>query len=108
METNKTEFKRILIILVLTLIFVILAISISSYMTGKSVKEQEKLKDWLVDNCNCTEREHFICQENYEYNGKYCVYDKYFTYVSKSCSKYNCSAEIYQLNLKTEKWQKEN
>jgi len=107
-KQNKLDIKRILIILVLTLIFVVIAISIYSYMTGKAVEEQEKLKDWLIDNCNCTEKNHIFCSDNYEYNGKYCVYENYFTYASKGCSKYECSDGIYNLNLENKKWQKEN
>jgi hypothetical protein len=106
-EKSHTEIKRIFIILIATLLFVILIFYGYQKITSNAIKEQEKLHSWLIDNCNCTEKSHIICPSGYEYKEGYCKSGEFFTLISKGCSKYDCSGTLYILN-EEEKWQKEN
>lgn len=108
---NKLDIKRIIILTVVTLLLLLIIFSIKSYITSKAIqeqKEQEEYSIWLAENCKCLERNHIVCVDDFEYNGEYCVKDKYISRVHKKCSKYDCNGEIQILNLETLKWQKEN
>jgi uncharacterized membrane protein len=110
-KQNKLDIKRIIILTAITILLLVAIFSIKSYFTGKAIKEQKEQEEysiWLAENCECLERNYFICEEGFKYDGKFCVKENYFTYASKKCSKYDCNGEINLLNMETLKWQKEN
>ncbi|MBR9701733.1 hypothetical protein GOV13_02315 [Candidatus Pacearchaeota archaeon] len=56
-------------------------------------------KDWLVDNCDCIERNNFRCLNGFELDAenRLCRGDGSVTNVILGCSKYNCTGEVYEV-----------
>ncbi len=118
-KTNKEEKKEVLhsekflsvwvfgtIILVLIILSIVLAVFLIKYDLAKKEKEQEKYGEWLVENCNCLEKERILCPEGFELSetGGRCIDENRFTNVLRACSKYNCLNEIIEWG--NGKWQK--
>ena len=110
-KINKMMWIVIVIIVILAAAFLI------QTMTSYIVKEIPD-KDWLVDNCECIERENLICPNGFEVveGDRMCkkitldcpselVIDieglckERITYTNPllGCSKYDCSGEIYKV-----------
>lgn len=75
-------------------------------MTANAVKGDDAKTGWLVDNCNCTERNNLKCPEGFvlESDIRLCRNKSEVTNVLLGCSKYDCNEEIY--SWINEKWQK--
>ena len=91
---------------------------ITNKMTSYIVEDETPDIDWLVDNCECIERENLKCDEGFELFEEerlckrtiikcpseivldiegICKSEKQYTNVLLGCSKYNCTGEIYEI-----------
>ena len=89
------KFKLILGIAVL-LILVVGFFAFKKF-TGNVAMENTEKYDWLVDNCECIERENLKCPDGFELEERVCR-DKEkntFTNVLLGCSKYDCNGKVW-------------
>ncbi len=108
-EKKGTKLIMILIALIILLIVIInVKKTITTNAIKKEQKEQQAYEEWLVENCECIERERILCPKGFELKDNLCKNEtkKIFTNVLAACSKYNCSEEIHIFNSEEEKWQK--
>ena len=92
--------------MVLLVVLISVTINVKKVMVANTIKEQIVYEEWLVDNCDCFERERLKCSEGFELVGRICKAKGTYTNVLLGCSKYNCSGEIHLFNLEEEKWQR--
>jgi len=111
-KTEGKKIKNIMIVLIFLLIVGVIVVNVrNKIITTNAIKEQERQKayeDWLVDNCECLEKERIKCKEGFELINGVCKNKtrKVFTNVLEACSKYYCDGEIHVFNLEEGKWEK--
>ncbi|MEK6898067.1 MAG: hypothetical protein AABX28_01780 [Nanoarchaeota archaeon] len=113
-STKKSKMK-IARNLIIALVVIALAAAIVVYSmnkitianTIKEQKEQEVYAEWLIDNCDCIEKDKIKCSDGFKLEGNLCRNEtlKVFTNVLKACSKYECDGEIKVYNNKTGIWE---
>ena len=95
--------RKTIIILVVILLTLALAFFIVKkfVITGKVVEAGSEKSDWLVENCECIERENLRCNSGFKLNkeDRICVRenDGSITNVVLGCSKYECGDEIWRI-----------
>ena len=98
MENTK---KLILTLALLTIIATAFIINekITTANTIKEQKEKQEFREWLVDNCECVEKNITRCWEGFELSEdeKRCRKEGKITNVLKSCSRYDCDGEINEI-----------
>ena len=101
-ETKKvkkeTNIVRILVIVIILLIFAVLYLfiqldKIKRSDVGEEVCNEDNI-DWIIDNCECVERNIRTCPEGFELEGVRCRKDNDITNSLLECSKYNCTSVI--------------
>ncbi len=106
-KDNKKLLRNTILIFGGIVVLLILIVVINKVMTANAIKEQEIYREWLRDNCNCTERARIKCPDGFEWNSErhWCINGKSLTSPSLGCSKYDCSGEIKIWNNETEVWE---
>lgn len=110
-KKKKKGTKLIMILIALTILLIV-TINVKKTITinaiKKEQKEQEAYEEWLIENCECLERERILCPEGFELKNNLCKNEtrKVLTNKLKACSRYNCSSEIKQFNFEIRKWEK--
>jgi len=84
---------KISIIAVVILALIVVGFKLTGFYS--SVDKSIPDKDWMVDNCDCIERNNLKCKEGYELKERICVKDNLVTNVLLGCSKYDCDGTIY-------------
>lgn len=113
---NKKIIFAILVLVLVAFAFVILTRKVpTSYIVQGENESNIKVdnasqfrdEDWLIDNCNCIERNRLYCGfEGFELGkGDLCWKETTVTYPVRGCSKYNCTGENY--SLVNETWKKD-
>ncbi len=107
MKINKSE-KRLIVVLIALALTLIMVTNIKKITINTIKDNKQTLEEWLSENCDCIEKEKPKCYKGFELENNICVNKtlKIFTSVIYTCSKYNCSDEIYSFNMKKEKWEK--
>ena len=115
----KKDIKKVILTIVILIVVLILVIFVRKGLTSNIIESQVPDIDWLIDNCECIERENLKCPQYFELvEGKrmckrtitecpselmldikgICKTEILYTNVLLECSKYNCTGEIYELN----------
>ncbi|MBU0957785.1 MAG: hypothetical protein KKF56_03155 [Nanoarchaeota archaeon] len=97
MKNNKLIYIGLIVVLVIAAIYL--------YNENRNLSEQisdqddidkdefcKPDKDWLIENCECIERNHIVCPEGFEVVGDFCLNETQNQYTSRllKCSKYQC------------------
>tara|TARA_Y100000310_G_scaffold265617_1_gene276736 strand:- start:1800 stop:2144 length:345 start_codon:yes stop_codon:yes gene_type:complete len=109
---NKNKFNRKLVFII---IIFLLIIGLAFFMikpnniNSKVISDEKSFSEdfFSGDNCRCFERERLKCSGEFELDEerRLCVSEKDITNVLLSCSKYECSGQVYSFNFDTKKWE---
>jgi len=97
-KTKDNSLIRILVIAIILLIFVVVYLFLQvDKLRRMEIEEKvcnEEDIDWILDNCECVERNIRTCREGFELDGKMCRRDNEVTNSLLECSKYECNSTI--------------
>ncbi|MAH03173.1 hypothetical protein CMI39_00085 [Candidatus Pacearchaeota archaeon] len=91
------KIKNIILIIAILIIISFVVIFAKNVSVANAIKEQIIYEEFLVENCDCLEKERIKCFEGYELGDKFCRKGNDVTSSLRACSKYNCSGEIHNL-----------
>lgn len=112
-KSNKKIIIAVIGIAILLFVAGVVYLSVNKILTAKEEKRlaeeklaQENYLDWLVDNCECVEKNRYFCNEGFALEGETCVNHDAGSFTRRliGCSRYNCSEEIIEFNFEENKW----
>lgn len=106
----KEKTLRIIVFLVLMAVLITLSLLAKNIFLGETEKKIDKTtsdieyeESYLASNCNCLERNRFLCGfEGFEYTNGTCRNNLTLTNPITKCSKYDCNG--YEVEFVDEKW----
>ncbi|MBI5803437.1 hypothetical protein HY448_02010 [Candidatus Pacearchaeota archaeon] len=117
-QKNKEEAKNkidlgLILIVVASIAVIIGGFLIYDYTSNVVKNNDDSVEDdfgfYNEDTCRCLEKNRPVCNlDGFEYNKtvNFCVNkeEKTFTYATRTCSKYECSGEVYEFSLESQEW----